>query len=228
MSHDADALPQVPPATITRLPLYQRFLASLDPLATVSSAELAEATGVNPAQVRKDLSVLGLHGTRGVGYAAGALHAQLADKTGGDIIHPLIIAGMGNLGVAVANHAGRRSQGFIIVGAVDIDPNLIGRTLQVGDGEVTVQHPRELPALVTTGAAQLAVIATPPAPAQGVCDELVAAGITGILNFSATPVRVPEGVRVRDVDLSQELLILAYHEHRAQPGLAAKEELSSR
>lgn len=228
MSDDAEALPSIPAATIARLPLYQRFLAGLDPTAIVNSAELAEATGVNPAQVRKDLSVLGLHGTRGVGYAAGALHAQLVDQTGGDVIHPLIIAGMGNLGVAIARHAGRPSQGFVVVGAVDIDPKIIGRTLQIGDTQVVVQHRRELPNLVAQGEAQLAVIATPPGPAQAVCDELVAAGITGILNFAATPVRVPEGVRVRDVDLSQELLILAYHEHRAQPGLTAKEELSSR
>lgn len=227
MTDSVPTAPPVPAATINRLPLYQRALAALDPRGTVSSAELAEATGVNPAQVRKDLSVLGLHGTRGVGYVAGDLLAQLSEHTGADEIHPLIVAGMGNLGLAVANHAGRRSQGFTVVAAFDVDPKLIGRTFRVGDGAVTVSHPNELPAIARRTGAVLAVVATPPAAAQQVCDDLIAAGITGILNFSATPVRVPTGVHIRDVDLAQELQILAYHERRAHPG-ADREEVNIR
>ncbi|MGJ3508929.1 redox-sensing transcriptional repressor Rex [Enemella sp. A6] len=227
MTDSAPTAPPIPAATITRLPLYQRALAALDPDATVNSAELAEATGVNPAQVRKDLSVLGLHGTRGVGYVAGTLLAELSEHTGADVIHPLIVAGMGNLGLAVANHAGRGLQGFKVVAAFDIDPKLIGRTFRVGDGTVTVRHPSDLPTIVAQTGAVLAVVATPPSAAQQVCDDLIAAGITGILNFSATPVRVAPGVHIRDVDLAQELQILAYHEHRAHPG-AGREEVNIR
>jgi redox-sensing transcriptional repressor len=58
------------------------------------------------------------------------------------------------------------------------------------------------------------VIATPASSAQPVCDRLVAAGVTSILNFAPLVLNVPEGVDVRKVDLSIELQILAFHAQR--------------
>ena len=60
----------------------------------------------------------------------------------------------------------------------------------------------------------IGVIATPAESAQGVCDRLVAAGVTSVLNFAPCVLDVPEGVMVRKVDLSTELQILAFHEQR--------------
>ena len=60
----------------------------------------------------------------------------------------------------------------------------------------------------------IGVIATPAGAAQQVCDRLIAAGVTSILNFAPTVLSVPEGVDVRKVDLSIELQILAFHEQR--------------
>ena len=58
---------RIPEPTVVRLPVYQRALLELvgDGVPTVSSAELAEAAGVNAAKVRKDLSHLGTYGTPG-------------------------------------------------------------------------------------------------------------------------------------------------------------------
>jgi redox-sensing transcriptional repressor len=47
-----------------------------------------------------------------------------------------------------------------------------------------------------------------------VCDRLVAAGVTSILNFAPNVLTVPAGVDVRKVDLATELQILAFHEQR--------------
>jgi redox-sensing transcriptional repressor len=47
-----------------------------------------------------------------------------------------------------------------------------------------------------------------------VCDRLVAAGVTSILNFAPAVLSVPLGVDVRKVDLSIELQILAFHAQR--------------
>ena len=68
----AGALPgslDLPPATVARLPVYLRELnlLSRSGVELVSSGALAEAVGVAPAQLRKDLSHLGSYGTRGVG-----------------------------------------------------------------------------------------------------------------------------------------------------------------
>ena len=60
----------------------------------------------------------------------------------------------------------------------------------------------------------IGVIATPAGAAQAVCDRLVAAGVTSILNFAPVVLNVPTGVDVRKVDLSIELQILAFHAQR--------------
>ena len=60
----------------------------------------------------------------------------------------------------------------------------------------------------------IGVIATPAASAQHVCDLLVAAGITSILNFAPVVLQVPDGVDLRKVDLALELQILSFHQSR--------------
>ena len=72
----------------------------------------------------------------------------------------------------------------------------------------------ELETLVIASNASIAVIATPAAAAQKVCDRLVAAGVRSILNFAPCILIVPVGVEVRKVDLAVELQILAFHEQR--------------
>ena len=72
----------------------------------------------------------------------------------------------------------------------------------------------ELEAVVREESVAIGVLAGPAAAAQQVCDRLVAAGVTSILNFAPAVLTVPAGVDVRKVDLSIELQILAYHEQR--------------
>jgi redox-sensing transcriptional repressor len=79
---------------------------------------------------------------------------------------------------------------------------------------IPVRHSDELEQIVTDNGVSIGVIATPAGAAQQVCDRLVAAGVTSILNFAPTVLSVPEGVDVRKVDLSIELQILAFHEQR--------------
>ncbi|GAA2107372.1 redox-sensing transcriptional repressor Rex [Microlunatus panaciterrae] len=202
----------IPEATIARLPVYLRALASLadQGIATISSGALAEAAGVNSAQLRKDLSYLGSYGTRGVGYNVEYLRFQIGREVGSAHEWPVIIVGLGNLGTALANYSGFSSRGFRVVALVDSAPEQVGRWIH----GLTVSALDDLEQVVASTGAAIAVIATPPGAAQAVCDRLVGLGVTSILNFAATVLVVPEGVNVRKVDLGQELQILAYHEQR--------------
>src|SRR6185503_16695083 len=105
-------------------PVYLRALSALadDGVATVSSEELAGATGVNSAKLRKDLSYLGSYGTRGVGYDVDYLRYQIAREIGLTQDWPVIIVGIGNLGHALANYSGFRSRGFRVVALLDAAP----------------------------------------------------------------------------------------------------------
>ncbi len=208
----------IPDATIARLPVYLHALAGLTErgVATISSGELAEAAGVNSAQLRKDLSHLGSYGTRGVGYDVAFLTREVGRQLGLTQQWPVIIVGLGNLGRALANYSGFRARGFPVVALVDAAPQQVGRTID----DLVITSIDVLDETVARTSACIAVIATPAEAAQQVCDRLVAAGITSILNFAATVLVVPQRVTVRKVDVGQEMQILAYHEQQKTAGLA--------
>ncbi len=202
----------VPDATVARLPLYLRALATLAEggVDTVSSGTLAAAAGVNSAKVRKDLSHLGSYGTRGVGYDVDQLLAMISGELGLTERRSVVIVGIGNLGHALAGYGGFASRGFSIAGLVDDDPRRAGETV----GGVPVRPLPDLEEIVAADEVSIGVIATPAGAAQAVCDRLVAAGVTGILNFAPVVLTVPDDVDVRKVDLAVELQILSFHEQR--------------
>jgi redox-sensing transcriptional repressor len=202
----------IPAATVARLPLYLRALGTLadDGVSTVSSEELAAAAGVNSAKLRKDLSHLGSYGTRGVGYDVEYLVYQVSRELGLTQDWPVVIVGLGHLGHALANYGGFASRGFAVRALLDSDPAIVGT--EVAGRQV--EHIDSLEDLVRSRGVAIAVIATPAVVAQSVCDRLVGAGVSSILNFAPTVLVVPEHVEVRKVDMSIELQILAFHEQR--------------
>ncbi len=206
----------IPDATVSRLPMYHRSLLSLTArgVLLVSSEELAEASGVSSAKLRKDLSFLGSYGTRGVGYDVEFLLYQIARALGLTQVWPVVIVGIGNLGNALAGYPGFASRGFSVVGLFDTDPQRVGESVTVAGKEIVVTDISKLPQVVLSTGASIGVIATPEAAAQEVCDVMVRNGITSILNFAPVLIEVPAGVDVRRVDLATELQILAFHEQR--------------
>lgn len=215
---DRGAEKGIPDATIARLPVYLRTLNVIadEGVTTISSGELADAAGVNSAQLRKDLSYLGTYGTRGVGYDVEYLRFQIGREIGSAQEWPVIIVGLGNLGTALANYSGFGTRGFRIVALLDPNPALIGREV-VG---VPISDLADLEAVVADTAPRIAVLATPAAAAQDVTDRLVSCGVRSILNFAPTALTVPPDVNLRKVDLGQELQILAYHEQQAGDSVA--------
>lgn len=215
---------RIPEATVARLPLYLRSLIEFAERGTqtISSRHLAQAAGVNSAQLRKDLSFLGSHGTRGVGYAVEELLDHISHVLGLTRDWRVVVVGVGNLGRALASYGGFAERGFQLAALVDADPNIIG--LEVA-GHV-VEPLEDLPEIVRREDVTIAVLAVPPEAAQEVVDRLVSAGVTAILNFAPARLDVPSHVRVRRVDLSTEMQILAYHEQRRLASLKVGERRS--
>jgi redox-sensing transcriptional repressor len=202
----------IPEATVARLPVYLRALTSLaeSGVSTISSEALAAAVGVGSAKLRKDLSHLGSYGTRGVGYEVDYLVYQISRVLGLTQDWRVVIVGIGNLGHALANYGGFLSRGFSVVALLDADPAVVGESVAGQD----VRSIDDLETVVGESEAQIGVVATPAHAAQDVCDRLVAAGVTSVLNFAPLVLTVPDSVMVRKVDLSTELQILAFHEQR--------------
>ena len=198
----------LPAATVARLPLYLRSLIEMDAdRTTCSSDDLALLAGVNPAQVRKDLSYLAAPGVRGVGYNRTMLRSLLRRELGLTRCYRVAIVGAGNLGRALTVYPGFLESGFEIVALFDIDG------MKVGDlvNSVLVSSMDDLEQTVRDENVSIGIIATPAAAAQGVADRFVAAGVLSILNFAPAVLKVCGEAHVRRVDLSTELQILAYH-----------------
>lgn len=206
---DDDGRRGIPTATVARLSAYLGVLNALAErgVPTISSGELAAAAGVNPAQLRKDLSHLGSYGIRGVGYEVPYLRFQLDQHIGSAEHWPVIIVGVGNLGRALVNHAGVAARGFNVTALFDDDPGLVGREVE----GVRIHAVADLERVVADPVATIGIIATPAEAAQAVAERLVAAGIRCLLNFAPLNLAVPSDVTVRKVDLGSELQILAYH-----------------
>lgn len=192
--------------------MYQRILEELlrSGNETVSSEQLAASARVNAAKVRKDLSLLGSFGTRGSGYDAAFLIEQIDRELGLDQVWPVVIAGIGNLGRALANSQGFTTRGFTVAALLDVDPKVVGERI----GENTVRHIDELEAVAAEQTLSIGVIATPASAAQTVGDLLVGAGVRSLLNFAPTVLAVAPEILLRYVDLSIELQVMSFYQAR--------------
>src|SRR5947209_6477504 len=194
--------PEIPRKTIYRLSLYSRCLARLrdNNIQTVSSETLAKVAGVKPTQLRKDLTYFGQFGTRGLGYDVAALSQMISDELGTTSLQPVILVGVGNLGLALLSYRGFEKEGFEIVSAFDIDPK------RKRDKEIKcpILPMEELPQFVQAHHVKMAIVTVPAAAAQEVTNMLVESGIVGILNFSPILVHVPEEVMVNNVNVAIE------------------------
>ena len=211
---------RIPEATVARLPVYLRSLVEMaeNKIPTVSSERLAELAGVNAAKVRKDLSYLGSYGTRGVGYDVEYLLYQISRELGLTQDWPVVIVGIGNLGHALANYRGFLSRGFRVVALLDADTAKVGEQV----GGLAIQPLSDLKRIAKREKVAIGIIATPATAAQEVADELVAAGVTSILNFAPAVLTVPDHVSLRKVDLSIELQILSFYQQRGDAASAAE------
>lgn len=200
---------KIPEATIIRLSVYSRYLSQVDQkgVVTISSGEIAEGVGVSPAQVRKDLAYFGEFGTRGVGYNVKDLHRHIMKILGLNSEWPTIVVGAGNLGTALCMYRGFRERGFQIVAVFDNDPAKIGEIIN----EVTVYGLDKLAEIVEKEDVKIGIIAVPADYAQEVANQLVDAGVNAILNFAPKVINVPDGVELRNVDLTVNLEILTFN-----------------
>ncbi|HTQ50059.1 MAG TPA: redox-sensing transcriptional repressor Rex [Candidatus Acidoferrales bacterium] len=198
----------IPRKTIYRLSIYLRCLARLREkgISTVSSEALAQAAGVKPTQLRKDLAYFGTFGTRGLGYDVADLSKKIADELGTSRLQPVILVGAGHLGLALLSYRGFGKEGFEIVAAFDADPRR--------QRDKKVRQPilgmSQLPDFVRDHGVKMSILTVPAAAAQEVANQLVAVGIMGILNFAPIPLSVPEEVMVNNVNLAIELENLSY------------------
>jgi len=174
---------------------------------TISSQELADYTHVNSTQIRRDLSGFGKFGKRGVGYNVDSLVSQIRKilRTSGQ--HNIALFGAGHLGRAIAGSDIFADHGFRVVAIFDNDPDKVGDP--VGD-RLAVRSYGDMPRVVGEEDIVVGVLAVPTAAAQSVADDLVAAGVKIIFNYSEALLQVPPDVTVHTSSPAVDLLYALY------------------
>ncbi|GFR36923.1 redox-sensing transcriptional repressor Rex [Insulibacter thermoxylanivorax] len=194
---------------VRRLPIYLRYLneLSMRNVQTVSSQELGNRLDLNPAQIRKDLAYFGEFGKKGIGYDVSYLIEKIRQILKLDQTINVALIGAGNLGVALCNYNMYQKDNMKIQAVFDNHPDKIGQTIN----HLTVLPLSQMHEKIRAENIRVGIITVPASEAQNVADQLVEAGIEGILNFAPTIIKVPEHIRVHYADFTADLLSLAYY-----------------
>jgi len=201
----------IPLPAIRRLSLYLRQLEAFDEAerSTVSSRELGEALGLADAQVRKDLAHFGQFGHPGIGYRVTELIERVRRILGTDRVAKVLLVGAGNLGRALIAFRGFKKRGFELVAVFDKDPAKVGERT-AGPSALKILAVSEMAKVVRKQGIRLGILAVPADTAQQAAEEMIAAGIRGILNFAPVTLQVGPEISVASVDLAIHLEQLSF------------------
>jgi len=199
---------KVSESTVARLSLYLRLLEEVQAggEANISSGELAHRCGVTAAQVRKDLSLFGTFGKRGLGYSIADLVIALRTILGLERRWRVAVIGAGKIGAALLGYHDFQRQGFFIEAVFDSDPRKVGVRWH---GHV-VQDDAEMESVLQRQRIDIVILAVPAEAAQAVVDRVVASGVRAILNFAPVKLDVPTEVALKNVNMAAELESLSY------------------
>ena len=203
----------IPSVTINRLSLYHRCLEKLienidkKKPKYISSSGIAEITGINSAQIRKDLAYFGEFGKRGIGYPLIDLIRELKNILGLDKKWSVIIAGAGNLGKALVKYKGFQKKGFIIKGIFDNNLSKIGNKYD----HIFIYDIKEIEEFIQAEKINIGIIVVPADSAQDVADKMATGGVKAILNFAPVHITLPLEIKIHNVDLSIEFEGLTYY-----------------
>lgn len=199
----------IPDIVISRLPVYLRALTRMlgDGQEVTSSKDLGEHLGISSAQIRKDLSHFGEFGKQGTGYQIRFLVDQLRRILKVEKEWDVALVGAGAIGHALAHYNGFRDRGFRISMIFDKDPAKIGTLINGFE----VQNVSRLSDVIPQRGITLAMLAVPAEAAQAVANELIKAGVRGILSYAPINISVPEGIHVQQIDPVVHLQRITYY-----------------
>ncbi|HCY9640083.1 TPA: redox-sensing transcriptional repressor Rex [Staphylococcus aureus] len=199
---------KIPRATLKRLPLYYRFVSSLKSkgIDRVNSKAISDALQIDSATIRRDFSYFGELGKKGYGYNIDSLLDFFKSELSESDMIKIAIVGVGNLGKALLTYNFSIHDDMTITEAFDVKEDVIGQKI----GNVIVKDNDELITTLKKEEIDVVILTTPGRVAQKVADELVQAGVKGILNFTPGRINTPSDVQVHQIDLGIELQSLLF------------------
>jgi redox-sensing transcriptional repressor len=200
---------EIPDIVIRRLPIYLRTLRRMQEfgIESVSSEDLGDHIGVTAAQIRRDFTYFGRFGKQGKGYNIETLADGIQRVLKLDQCWDVALVGFGQLGRAIAHYRGFESNSFRIAAIFARNPRHIGSQVN----GVVVMDEAVMPRVIPEHGIRIGIIAVPADNSQEVADRLVESGVQAILNYAPAILRVPDHVRVREIDPTSALQSLTYY-----------------
>jgi len=194
---------------ISRLSQYLKYIVQLKELGkrTTTSRNISSSTGINSAEVRRDLIYFRIKGKRGVGFNIDELINSFNKILGYNRSVRIALIGAGNLGKAILKYKMLERFGFKIENLFDNDPKIIGKFFS-GQKVLNIGQIKDI---ISKKNIEISILAVPPDSAQKVTDILVKAGIKVIINYTSVPVRTPQNVRIETTDPIEKLLHTLYY-----------------
>lgn len=200
---------QVPAVVIRRLPRYYRYLGDLlkADIKRISSGALSKKMNVTASQIRQDFNYFGGFGQQGYGYNVEYLYKEIGDILGLYDGYTTIIIGAGNLGKALAKHAGFEKRGFKLIGIFDNNPDIIGTEIN----NIQVQNVDNLENFINDNRVDIGILSVPKSEAENIASRLAECGVKGLVNFCYTDIKIPHNTVIENVHLSDHLMMLSYN-----------------
>lgn len=193
---------------VIRLSRYKNALNRFKSLGFVKvfSDNLADAVSVTSSQVRKDFSLFGISGNKKGGYKVDELVEKINIILGKNEIQQVVLVGAGHMGKALLKYKGFEKEGMKVVACFDVDPVKLNR-----EAATPILPTKEMKDFVQTRQIKVGIIAVPDASAQAVLDQMLEAGIKGVLNFAPITLRGAEDTIVNNVNIELELENVIYY-----------------
>lgn len=194
---------------ISRLSQYLKYIVQLKELGkrTATSGDISSNTGVNIAEVRRDLIYFRIKGKRGVGFNIDDLISSFNKILGYNRSVRIALIGAGNLGKAILKYKMLDRFGFKIENVFDNNPEVIGKLISGYE----VLDIGQVMNIFKKKNIEISILAVPPGSAQKVTDILVEAGVKVIINYTSVPIKTPPNVRIETTDPIEKLLHTLYY-----------------
>ena len=205
-THIRKNMDKIPEPTLRRLPWYLSCAKLMRDKGEkfVSSTQISKQINIDSSQIAKDLSYVDISGRTRVGYEVDLLISVLEDFLGFTNLHRAYLFGVGSLGGALLRDSGLSHFGLKIVGAFDVNPDLVGTEIN----GIPIYHTDELQLRMQKDKVNIGVLAVPIAISQQVTDKMVEGGIKAVWNFTPFRIRVPEGIVVQNTSLYAHLAVM--------------------
>ena len=197
---------KIPEPTLRRLPWYLSNAKLMREKGEkyVSSTQISKQINIDASQIAKDYSYVDIAGRTRVGYDIDLLIQVLEDFLGFTNMHKAYLFGVGSLGGALLRDSGLSHFGLQIVGAFDVNPDLVGTKIN----GIPIYHSDDFEKRMKLDGVNIGVLTVPIAIAQEISDKMIAGGIKAIWNFTPFRIRVPENIVVQNTSLYAHLAVM--------------------